>query len=569
MPSSHLLRRGKHYYLRLHIPLDLRPWFGGRRELRKSLRTAKYTYAKSSLRGHLYLAERLFTLMRSAMLNDEQIRELVSDYLKQTLKEEEDAKAEGIGLPADSDEHIEMLQTRELLLVDARENLAMGRYDVVGNVADLILDAAAISIPKGSLAYRKLCQELLKGFVQVSVVEIERLKGNYESEYDWQSSYVSAPVLPEVPAKKGQDEGEPLSKLISEYVSECVTGGRWRGRTKGEAEGVFEVFLRIVGEDRGIRTLDRRTLTDFRDTLRCWPSNVNKRAEFQGKSVDEILSMKPEQTLSLTSINKYLTYVRAFLGWCKASGYIDTNFAEKLTVKASTHEQKPEQRETYSIDDLKRLLRCPIYDPAARERKDKWTTTQEAFWLPLLGLFTGARLGELTQLHVGDVREEEGIPFLDINDDAPDKKLKNPSSKRRIPLHPVLVDLGFLSYVESVRKQRGDKKPLWNLKLKRGSRGEDFGRFYQRINRKYIAPENQKRVYHSLRHTYGDAHKQLLTPEPIFRELMGHSHAGAGEGMTRYGKRYELPLLLSYVEKVSFVGIEEELRKLPRFDATL
>jgi integrase len=128
------------------------------------------------------------------------------------------------------------------------------------------------------------------------------------------------------------------------------------------------------------------------------------------------------------------------------------------------------------------------------------------------------------------------------------------------------LDLGFLPFVESVRKQRGEKKPLWNLKLKRGSRGEDFGRFYQRINRKYVSPDKKKRVYHSLRHTYGDAHKQLLTPEPIYRELMGHSHAGAGEGMTRYGKRYELPLLLSYVEKVSFAGLEEELRKLPRLD---
>jgi hypothetical protein len=33
MHSKYLLRRNRHYFFRLHIPLDLRSWFGGRRDL--------------------------------------------------------------------------------------------------------------------------------------------------------------------------------------------------------------------------------------------------------------------------------------------------------------------------------------------------------------------------------------------------------------------------------------------------------------------------------------------------------------------------------------------------------
>lgn len=89
------------------------------------------------------------------------------------------------------------------------------------------------------------------------------------------------------------------------------------------------------------------------------------------------------------------------------------------------------------------------------------------FWVPLIGLFTGARSGEIIQLRVEDVREEHGVPHFDINDDGADKRLKTAHSKRTTPVHPVLVELGLLDHVER-QKRQGEQRLFPEMKM-----GED------------------------------------------------------------------------------------------------
>ena len=63
-------------------------------------------------------------------------------------------------------------------------------------------------------------------------------------------------------------------------------------------------------------------------------------------------------------------------------------------------------------------------------------------------VLTGARLSELAQLRLSDVRTDRvsGVVFFDINDES-GKKLKTKSAKRQVPLHPVLNQIAFQEYV--------------------------------------------------------------------------------------------------------------------------
>ena len=72
------------------------------------------------------------------------------------------------------------------------------------------------------------------------------------------------------------------------------------------------------------------------------------------------------------------------------------------------------------------------------------------------GLYSGARPGELCQLHVGDVRREGEIWVIDINAHG-DKRLKTESSAGLVPIHPQLIGLGWLDYVEHCRT-RGQER---------------------------------------------------------------------------------------------------------------
>lgn len=64
------------------------------------------------------------------------------------------------------------------------------------------------------------------------------------------------------------------------------------------------------------------------------------------------------------------------------------------------------------------------------------------YWLPLLCLFQVCRREEAGQLALADIGEEEGVPFLRITDEGANQALKNVGSRRRLPIHSSLIELG-------------------------------------------------------------------------------------------------------------------------------
>jgi integrase len=123
-------------------------------------------------------------------------------------------------------------------------------------------------------------------------------------------------------------------------------------------------------------------------------------------------------------------------------------------VKVRGRKVPEEARLPYDTTDLQRIFSRPVYTEAYRPLGGGG---EAAYWLPLLGLFTGARLEELGQARVVDVKEAEGIHFLDISDAGEGKSVKTASSRRRVPIHPELERLGFLDYVEE-RKRAKDAR---------------------------------------------------------------------------------------------------------------
>jgi hypothetical protein len=89
-------------------------------------------------------------------------------------------------------------------------------------------------------------------------------------------------------------------------------------------------------------------------------------------------------------------------------------------------------------------------------RRAKVCRTPAQWWLPAPALFTGARSQELAQLHGQDVEEVSGVCDIHIAARFDGQRLKNRQSKRFVPLHPTLLDAGFLNYVEDVRQRLGD-----------------------------------------------------------------------------------------------------------------
>ncbi len=174
----------------------------------------------------------------------------------------------------------------------------------------------------------------------------------------------------------------------------------------------------------------------------------------------------------------------------------------------------------------------------------------EKFWIPLIGFLSGMRLNEICQLHTDDVVTIDGVPCFDVND-AGDKQLKTASSRRVVPIHPQLMEIGLLDYVARMRKA-GHQRLWMNLTLRRDGYAQAFSNWFQRFNRAHITDDPRK-VFHSFRHTVADTLKQKGVAEPIIAELLGH--AATSITMGRYGKRFQPRIIRDALSCISLPSL--------------
>jgi integrase len=182
----------------------------------------------------------------------------------------------------------------------------------------------------------------------------------------------------------------------------------------------------------------------IRSLAGCSP-NRSKLKAYRGLSIAEVVALKPEKALSDARFNDTVSWVSSLFSFAVESGYIGRNPAKKL----SRPERRSRQDENppFTQGQLEQLFNGPVHCGQARHPYQ--------FWLPLLGLYTGGRLEELCQLIVSDVVETNGIWAISINDEGDDKRIKTQQSRRIIPLHPQIVSLGFLQYIDSLKAARG------------------------------------------------------------------------------------------------------------------
>jgi integrase len=250
--------------------------------------------------------------------------------------------------------------------------------------------------------------------------------------------------------------------------------------------------------------------------------------------------------------------VQTIAVWARDNGLIpdDVPWADPFS-RMRLEEGEPD-REPFTTAELQVLFEAPIFTKADRPTGGRG---EAAFWLPLLGLFSGARQSELAGLSVSDVRIDgpSKVTALFIVKDAErGKRVKTRQSQRAVPLHPELVKLGFLDYVQRVQKTSGDAAWLFPL-IAPGTGGvKAWSKWFGRYIRE-IGIIDKAKVFHSFRHNFKDALRAAGVSEEVHDALTGHSTRG--EVSREYGakdmtKRFGWQMLASAVAKVSYPGLD-------------
>ncbi len=92
-----------------------------------------------------------------------------------------------------------------------------------------------------------------------------------------------------------------------------------------------------------------------------------------------------------------------------------------------------------------------IFDP----KHSFFKKNPDAFWMCMLGLFTGARTNAAMTPQFDDIIQKDGFDCIYYRENHPVKQFKNQATERIVPIHKQLLDLGFLDYVA---KKKANKK---------------------------------------------------------------------------------------------------------------
>jgi integrase len=547
------------WYVRKRVPVDL-VGLEKRASLRVSLDTADLRTAKKRYPFKLAEIEAHFDALRNRLqtmgatetvlaagkierLRERDIDAIVSDWWQRR----EAARRPEIN---DADELAEVVIEIER---DAQYVLAGAESEVVYSVADALLVHAGFparshrvgaiatqvrypTIDRSLSGYRYLCDLVARGLSTEAALAKDYLLSRKDAPHD----PVFNPIQSDTRSASSANDRR-LSDLFSSYSSERVAT-RGEGDTAKRYGFVFRIMEEVLGREKPVASLTRADCVEVLTFLKRLPPNATKR--FPTLSLTEIADKADAQALPRLAPNSVATYMQslaAALRWAKKAEWnVNVDTSDLIVSRAAMV-----KRRGFRSEELERLFASLAPFRHAEPAK---------FWVPALALFTGARAGEICQLRTEDVVNVEGVSCLNLSlFDAEgrrveDKRLKTKASERYVPLHPLLIEAGFVVFAREGRE--GDR--LFPA-LEQGPDGRyshNFSKWFGR-HKKRAGFDEPALVFHSFRHGFRDACRRAEINEETAQALGGWASESQA---ARYGNRSMIPVLDRAIRKLDFGG---------------
>ncbi|WDJ91376.1 site-specific integrase [Xanthomonas campestris] len=226
---------------------------------------------------------------------------------------------------------------------------------------------------------------------------------------------------------------------------------------------------------------------------------------------------KGASTPTLTNKQSYIGGKGGFFEWAMASGhYPKGDNPASGHVSYSQREKRARKKLGFKAYDRAQIQ--ALFAPEALAK-----LSESARWAFLLGLYTGARASEVGQLLVRDVFEEDGIPCIRISDEGEHQKVKTEVSLRTVPLHPELLKMGFLDWVDA--KREAGQTRLFPAAKATAVNGQ--GNWITKAFSRHLAEvgkgwEPAKRGFHSLRKTFIQELQGVGVVSELRAQIVGH-----------------------------------------------
>jgi integrase len=439
------------------------------------------------------------------------------------------------------------------LLGDALERLELRDIAAVKAQADELVERHGLALDDE--AHAELCLGLLRVQADLLRASLRRLReGAVEVESPPPPSSATPPPQPDA-----QAQGPLLSEMIAQRFDAICKDRGWKAKTAVAKRLSLSLLMQAAG-DKPVRAYGPRDGAALNEMLGKLPADYATATRWKGKTPQEIIEASAAEErprIESATRKRHVNSVAVVFDWLKAAGEFDgENPAASLKIKVTAN-----KRRVWEGEELRRLFSGPWFSGCRSERytfePGDFILNDDRFWLPLLGLFHGARLEELAQLRRGDVTERDRVPVLAIRHDE-GTQLKNAQSQRLVPIHSELLALGFVEYTRSAAKAESDRI---FPRLTPGGKDRKLshhwsGRFGE--YRKAVGIYRRWLDFHSFRHTVATRLSDAGVAAELIADLVGHEQAGTT--MTVYRARRAPPALLrEALEKLRYPELDKLL----------
>lgn len=230
-------------------------------------------------------------------------------------------------------------------------------------------------------------------------------------------------ILAQVVADAQKRQSPKLSRIAAEWIVERRLKNSTR--TVDAKAYHFKDFTEraLKNEDPEVNELDKVNIVAYKSAL------------------------LKEGQVAKTIDNKLLSIADFFECALGQGAYTRHNTNPMTGLYVLTKKERMKQTESYepfAKDEL-----AALFEPLAYKAAMK---APDLYWGPLLGIYTGMRISEATQIRCQDViQAKNGVHYIYVY------RSKTSNGIRKVPICDALIQLGFLDYVEEVRQAGAER----------------------------------------------------------------------------------------------------------------
>jgi integrase len=542
MSTNHLINRNGVWYYRRRVP-DAAVAAVGKRMVQFSLGTGLLKEAKK-LRAveDLKWATRFEVASGTSdsAITDSQVMRLVVDFVESTDKRNRErlladapaSESERDAIKSDVEIERQILRNRD----DPRGD------ELIARAEQKILAGRSGQIPA------EFTELVRRALLELDARKLARLDDDHGRLFF--DSVFNGREQPDVTFGEVADQ---YLAAVKEEAKANGTSAKWVDKQTANVALLKE----IIGGNVPVRTADYDVCLTVRSKLAQLPSNRLKL--YPKLSIDDAIKRAAKDGKPLMSHptqSVYLNTLRGVLDLAAKKRLIATNPAAGMQPVVKETVAPKDKRRPFSLDQLQGFFggkfysECSTHAPAYKHDKTGWR-----FWLPLMCLLMGTRPNEVAQMNAADVkRTDAGTWYCDVvvEEGEDGKSLKTEYSRRRIPVHPTLIAIGFLDFVTGC----GDGRLFPDLKP------DAYGNFasyaLKRFRDSFLPAEikvEPRQTFYSFRHNFRDSLRHHVKAPPDVLQAIG----GWSQGhlvSDDYGDKANPDYMVEFMKKIAYPGLD-------------